>query len=181
MCDHIDLIINNAMLYSYGIWLSSKGTQGAARFNARQLLNPGNIATIATIVIYFAGLPVHDVIAEPVRLLGHSTAPLAMMLVGAQLAGVDFRSFADARLAAFIALKMLAFPIAALLACKLFVADPVLLGSCLTVVAMPTGVLVGAFAQLYNPPLAPEASKLVSATTLVAVLSIPVVSFVCGV
>ena len=175
------LIINNAMLYTYGVALASKGAEGKARFNPRRLINPGNVATIVTIVVYFAAIPVPEVLAEPVRLLGHSTAPLAMMLVGAQLAGVDFRSFADARLGIFTVLKMLVFPIAVLLCCKPFVADPVLLGACMTVVAMPTGVLVGAFAQLYNPKLAPEASKLVSTTTLVAVATIPIVSLVCGI
>ena len=162
------------------IALASHGAEGQPRFNLRQLINPGNVATILTIIIYFGGIPVTDVLAEPIRLLGHATAPLAMMLVGAQLAGVDLRTFVDGRLGIFVLVKMIVFPILILLACKPFVSDPLLMGACLTVVAMPTGVLVGAFAQLYNPPLAPEASKLVGATTLVAVLTIPLVSFVCG-
>ena len=175
------LIINNAMLYTYGIWLASKGAPDKAKFSVRTLANPGNLATVLTIVIYFAGIPVPDVLAEPVRLLGASTAPLAMMLVGAQLVDVSLKSFADVRLGLFIVVKMLAFPILILLALKPFAADPLLMGACLTVVGMPTGVLVGAFTQLYNPPLAPEASKLVGATTLVAVISIPLVSLVCGI
>ena len=172
------LIINNAMLYSYGIALASKGAPDRPRFNARMLVNPGNVATILTIVIYFAALPIPEVIAEPVRMMGSATAPLAMILVGAQMADVKLASLLDARLGLFIILKMLAFPAVALLALKPFVADPMLMGACLAVVAMPTGVLVGAFAQLYNPQLAPEASKLVGATTLVAVLTIPLVALV---
>ncbi len=176
------LIINNAMLYTYGIFLASKGATGRASFSPRKLINTGNAATIVTILVYFLGIPVAEVVASPIMMLGNATAPLAMMLVGAQLAGLKVPELlGDWRLGVFVVLKMIAFPIAILLLLKPFVADPLLLGACLAVVATPTGVLVGAFTQLYNPRLAVEASKLVSATTLVAVATIPLVSLACGI
>ena len=48
------------------------------------------------------------------------------------------------------------------------------------VVAMPSGVLVSAFALLYDSEAAPRATQIVAFTTFVAVITIPLVALAVG-
>ena len=179
------LIPNNFLLYSYAIWLmrSNKRASGAmgSGSNLRGLLNPGMAAGIVTIVLYFGGIELPHVLAAPITMLGSTTAPLAMLLVGAQL--VDERLgalFRDVRLMGFTVLKMIVLPIMLLLALFPFVADMDLLAACLAIVAMPSGVLVSAFSLLYDPENAPVATRTVAFTTFVAVITVPLVALAVG-
>lgn len=179
------LIVNNLLLYTYGIWLmqtNDRSASGAhAKSNLRGLLNPGVAAVAITVVLYFGGIDLPYVIGTPIQMLGATTAPLAMMLVGAQLMEQNLgQMLRDVRLAAFTVLKMVVLPIALLLVVRPFVADPNLMAACLAIVAMPSGVLVSAFSLLYDPQNAPVATRTVALTTFVAVLTVPLVALAVG-
>ncbi|MBO4364909.1 MAG: AEC family transporter [Eggerthellaceae bacterium] len=179
------LIVNNLLLYTYGIWLmqtNDRATAGTStQSNLRGLLNPGVAAVAITVVLYFGGIELPYVIGAPIKMLGSTTAPLAMMLVGAQLMEQNLgQMLRDVRLAAFTLLKMLALPIVLLLAVRPFVADPNLFAACLAIVAMPSGVLVSAFSLLYDPKNAPVATRTVAFTTFVAVVTVPLVALAVG-
>ncbi len=179
------LIPNNLLLYTYAIWLmqtNDRKTNGSqTKFNIRGLLNTGVAATIATTVLYFGGIELPHVIAGPIEMLGSTTAPLAMMLVGAQLVDENLgRMLRDGRLISFTVLKMLVLPIVLLLMIRPFVADFNLLAACLAIVGMPSGVLVSAFSLLYDKAGAPRATQMVAFTTFVAVVTIPAVALVVG-
>ena len=179
------LIPNNLLLYTYAIWLmqtNARAEHGVhTGFNLRGLLNTGVAATIATTVLYFGGIELPHVIAAPIQMLGASTAPLAMMLVGAQLVDEKIvNMLRDVRLMAFTVLKMLVLPALLLLVLRPFVTDMNLLAACLAIVAMPSGVLVSAFSLLYDGEAAPRATQIVAFTTFVAVITIPLVALAVG-
>ncbi len=178
------LIPSNLLLYTYAIWLmqtNRRASQKRSSTNLRGMINPGVVATLLTMVLYFGGIELPHVVAEPIDMLGSTTAPLAMMLVGAQL--VDERlgnMLRDTRLLAFTVLKMVAIPVVLMLIIRLFVTDVNLLAACLTIVAMPSGVMVSAFSLLYDPDNAPAATRIVMFTTFVAVITVPLVALAAG-
>jgi len=181
------LLPSNLMLYTYAIWLLRRGASLEGRAPAdggpalRGLLNPGVITTVVGGILYFAGFSMPGVLLEPLEALGGITVPLAMMVVGAQLADVPPSAvLVNRRLLAFCLLKMLVIPVAVLFAFGPFVADRDLLACCMAVLAMPTGVLVSALALIHQPSAAQETTGIVALTTVMSVVTVPVVCAAIG-
>ena len=171
----------NLLFFSYGIMSINTGKQNISE-QIKMLINPGVIASLLACVIYFGGIAAPYVISHTLTMIGALTAPLAMMMVGASLTDVDFRQMiTNVRLLAYIVLKALVLPVTILLVMKMFIDDPFLLASGLIIVATPTGNMVPMVALLYNKAAYPIATQIVALTTLLAVVTIPLVAFLSGV
>lgn len=118
------MIPNTIVLYTYGIWCIG-AANSEIKITAKNLINPGMVGALVTIVIYLAEIEVPFIVAQPIAMIGNVTSPLAMMVVGASLADVNFkRMFTNWRLIGFTVLSMLAMPIVVMFGLKLFVASP---------------------------------------------------------
>ena len=174
------ILPNNVLLYTYGIWCVS-GSTGKAHMRPSMLVNPGVAASVIAMVIYFCGLQLPYVLARSVSLIGGMTAPLAMMLVGASLFDVNVRHMLlDMRLWLFALLSMLVMPIVVTLVFKQFVGGT-LLAACMVIAACPSGVMASIFANMYNEDVFLFSSECIALTTLMSVVTLPIVSMVTGV
>ena len=88
--------------------------------------------------------------------------------------------FTDVRLLGFSFIKMLVIPIAGMLIIRLFVHDPVLVGVSMVMLATPVGSLVAMIAQ-QNGADYTLASKGIALTTLLSIVTMPLVSLVMGI
>ena len=184
------MLPNNFLLYTYAIWLLRRGTalEGGGEgskpdrgFSPRSLVNPGLITTVGGGILYFAGVTLPDVLLMPLESLGNVTVPLAMMIAGAQLADMHFgKMLLDRQLVLFCVVKMLLVPIAVLLALRSFVIDIDLLACCMAVLAMPTGVMISSFALIHQPNAAQQATSIMALTTVISVITVPLVCLVAG-
>ena len=175
---------NNVVLYTYGIWCVARGASDAApaRMSLRMLVNPGVVASVVAMVIYFGDLQLPYVLARSIDLVGALTAPLAMMLVGASLFDVDVKHMLrDVRLWLFAVISMVVLPIAVTLAFKQFVPAGTLLAACMVILACPSGVMASIFASMYNEDAYLFASECIALTTLLSVVTLPLVSLATGV
>lgn len=94
---------------------------GKMSWSAKNLLNLGIIACSLTILLYTLEMTLPSILVEPLRIWGALTTPLAMLLIGASLANLSFAGiFSDKKLLAFMAVKMIIFPTAYLLALQNF-------------------------------------------------------------
>jgi malate permease and related proteins len=172
----------NLLIYTYGERLihHPDGKGGRLTASLKKALNPGVIACVAAVTIYLTGVRVPDVIASPVEYLSNLTAPLSMMVIGASLAGVKVKEFfTDGRMLAFSAVKMLALPIALCLLLRLVIGNGVLLGVCVVMTAAPVGSMTAMMAQEFGGEYR-LISKGVALTTILSVVTIPIVFAVMG-
>ena len=169
----------NLLLYTYGIYLAGKGCQETAAGKGGQwkrLLNPGVASCIAAIAIFASGAAVPESVCTFFDYVGNAAVPLSMILIGASVAqGGKKEFFLDKKMYAFMAVKMLAIPIAAALLLRLLSWPALVEGVFILMLAMPVGTIVVMLAaESGNDAI--ECTKGSILTTLVSVLTIPVVA-----
>lgn len=168
----------NLLLYTYGIYLAGKGGQVAAGNGVqwKKLINTGVISCVAAVVIFATGVVMPESVCTFFNYVGNAAVPLSMILIGASVAqGGKKEFFLDKKMYAFIAVKMLAIPIAAALLLRLLPWPAMVEGVFILMLAMPVGsIVVMIAAESGNDAI--ECTKGSILTTLVSVLTIPVVS-----
>lgn len=173
-------VINTLLLYSYGIAILG-GSGGGSSLKA-VLKNPNLACCLILIVLIIIRKPIPEWARHGLSAAGQAAPPLAMMALGATLGDVrPSEILKDARLLAFLVLKMLVIPIGLMYLMKPLFTQSALEGVALIVLAAPCGVMVAMLSVLYRPEGAAEASKVISATTAVAVFTIPLVALACGI
>ena len=172
----IFMSIFNLCFYGIGInftlLVSADGAK--PKFDPKNLISAPFIASIAAIALFFSGFQLPDFLDQAISLTGAATAPLAMMLVGLNMALADMKSvFTEKRLYAFTVLRFLVLPAVAFLIARIFVADPLALGVFTMMLAMPVGTLAPALCSTYNQDTL-LATKGVIITTLASFIIIPI-------
>lgn len=177
------LLPYNILIYTYGIQLmcADKTDKGAGLLQRiKKIFNIGVVASLVTMVIYFAGIPLTGPVEQVINMLGNLTAPLSMMVIGASFCTMDMKSlFTDVRLLIFSLVKLLVIPIAATWLFGLFVKDAMMLGVMMLMFGMPVGSMTAMLAQEYESDYE-LASRGVAITTILSIVTIPIVSAVCS-
>lgn len=177
----IFLLVFNILIYTYGITTIKDGKEGYSGFHIKDIFNAGVIASILAIIIYFSGIPMPSFIKTTASSFSGITAPLSMLVIGASFTEFKLKElFTNVRLILFSILKLIIIPIAGLFAIKHFVKDPMMLGVCLVVLATPVASMVAMLAKEYDSNYT-LASKGVALTTILSVITMPIVSIVMGV
>lgn len=181
----IFLIPYNVLIYTYGIQAmqgpSDKSTEEKSGIPWKKILNVGVIACIITIVLYITKPIVPVFIEDTVTNLSNLTAPLSMLVIGDAMAKMKLRELiTDKKLLLFSAIKLIIIPVIGLVCLKVFGLSEILLGVCLVMLSTPVGSMTAMLAQQQggNYELA---SKGVALTTLLSVLTMPIVSLITGI
>lgn len=172
----------NLLLYTYGIYLAgkkvsaAKGSTSENGMSWKKLLNPGVASCVAAIAIFASGAAVPESICTFFDYVGNAAVPLSMILIGASVAqGGKKEFFTDKKMYAFMAIKMLVVPIAAALLLRLLPWHSMVEGVFVLMLAMPVGSIVVMLATESGND-AMECTKGSILTTLVSVLTIPIVA-----
>lgn len=176
----------NILIYTYGVMcLDPKGQRGkgdggnTVLASLKHIGNVGVLASFGALALYFGGVPLPSICAQVFDLLADMTAPLSMMVIGASFGQMPLREMAaDLRLLAFSGVKLLLIPIAGMWLLSRFVGNPVLLGTCMVMLATPVGSMTAMLAQQYDCD-SELASRGVALTTLLSVATLPLVSAAC--
>lgn len=172
------IIPYNILIYTYGISaIRSQGEKSDWRqsLTPARVLNIGVVACVVSMAIYLLGIPVPGVIKTTVTQLSSLTAPLSMMVIGASLTGLNLKAlFCDARLLVFSAIKLLAMPVLGVLIIRQFVANPIICGVCMVMLATPVGSMTAMLAQQYDGDYE-MTTKGVALTTILSVATMPLV------
>lgn len=181
----IFLIPYNVLIYTYGIQAmkipADTSTEVKSGIPWKKILNVGVIACIITIVLYITKPIVPVFIEDTVTNLSNLTAPLSMLVIGDAMAKMKLRELiTDKKLLLFSAIKLIMIPVIGLVCLKVFGLSEILLGVCLVMLSTPVGSMTAMLAQQQggNYELA---SKGVALTTLLSVLTMPIVSLITGI
>ena len=172
----------NLLLYTYGIYLASTGgepgekTETAKGAGWKKLLNLGVASCLISIIIFLSGVTMPDSVCTFFDYVGNAAVPLSMILIGASVAqGGKKEFFLDRKMYVFMAVKMLAIPVAAALLMRLLPWPAMVEGVFILMLAMPVGSIVVMLAAESGADEI-ECTKGSILTTLLSVLTIPIVS-----
>lgn len=159
-------------IWSYGVMVF-KGKGGGWKNIKKAFINPGMIAVYIGLPIFLFSIKLPTPLFSAMEMVGSMTSPLAMLIIGAILADVNFKSIfkgSGTYYASFIRLiviPLIAFGVLTLLGLK---GD--ILGICIILVAMPAAANSAIFAERLDGD-AEYASKVVAVSTLLSVITIP--------
>lgn len=143
----------------------------------RQLLSPGVIASLVAVVCYLLKLRVPQVIADTCEMTGSMTTPLAMILIGMTLAKLPFREvWNDYRVYLFALLIQLVIPVMLVPVLRMCIADELVRGITLIIIAMPVANSAVLFACEFHQDAA-FAAKIIFISTLMSIISIPLLVY----
>ncbi len=174
----------NLLLYTYGFQLAAKSsltekgeeTETKKGGQWKKLINPGVVACVATVVIFLSGVNMPESVCTFFEYVGNAAVPVSMMLIGASVAqGGRLEFFLDKRAYAFMAVKLLFIPICAALLLRLVPWPAMVEGVFVLMLAMPVGSIVVMLATESGADEM-ECTKGIILTTLMSVITIPIVS-----
>lgn len=165
----------NVLFYTYGIAVTQSG-QEKKDSKIKQIFNLGTIASILAIILYLTQIPVHNMIKTCMESLSGLTSSLSMFVIGISLSSMKIRElFTDFKLMGYSMIKLLLIPIAGTLIASNFIQSQMLLNVFMIMLATPAGAMTAMLAQEYDGDY-PLASRAVALTTLLSVVTIPIVS-----
>ena len=156
--------------WSHGLLLMG----GRAGFSLKKmLLNPGMFGSVAGLLLFLLDLRLPGALADGVAFLGSMNTPLAMVIIGAQMASADLgATFRNPRLYLAALIRLVGFPLLAAVLLLPLRLDPVMYAVLVILAATPTAGYTSMFAQRYHRDTA-TAAQLVSLTTLLCILTLP--------
>ncbi len=166
----------NVLIYTYGIQTIRE--DGEHKIQWKQIINIGVIGSVFAIGIYLAEIPTPAFFNTTMSGLGGLTAPLSMMVIGSSLTNIPVRElFIDMKLLSYSLVKLLVVPIIAMFIINTLVDNEMLCGVCMVMLATPAASMTAMLASQYgNEKSAFLAAKGVALTTLLSVVTIPLVS-----
>ncbi|SDY63059.1 AEC family transporter [Tindallia californiensis] len=167
----------NLILLTLGVAIMSRNAKGSGSRKGnikKALMSPGIIALIIGFGLFIFSITLPKPLHQAVDMLGNTTTPLAMIIIGALLGDVSLKSIpGDKSLYLLIFNRLFLMPLLAYIPLRLLGFEGMMLGIPVIIIAMPVGAVTGAFASLYD---ADDylASKAVFITTLLSMITIPI-------
>lgn len=159
------------LMYTYGVMMVSG--QKFSLKSLKLLFNTGIVAGVLELIIYLNNISLPTFVEDTVGMLSDLTAPLSMMVIGATFVDLSLRKLLkDWRIMLFTVIRLIILPLAMFPVFKYIIADELLLGVCLVMVAVPVGSMNVMMAQQYNGDVE-TSSKGVAITTLLSVATMP--------
>lgn len=170
--------------WTYGIIILTRHKErapGEKRFNLKKLLlNPGVLATAIGFVLFLTGAKIPGAVLGGMKMVGDATFPLAMIIIGALIVELDWKTaFRDLKFYLCAFLKLLLIPAVVLLCCILVHAPDVVTYVLVILSGMPSATFGAIFAELYgtNPV---TSAKVVCLSTILSIATIPLLIYVTG-
>lgn len=166
------MIAQTLLVWTLGVVMMSDSTDNIDLKNV--LKNPAVFSFIISLVLIWTKLKVPISIANTVSMLSSLNTPLAMIVLGTYVAGIDKEMLSHIKAVLLVSLhKLIIVPIISLLVLYFLpINDPNVFLTLLIVIACPTGTTAAMFSQIYGKDPV-YTSSLVSFTTLFSLFTIP--------
>ena len=171
----VSLAVFNIFAWTHGISLVGGRGQSSLK---KALVNPGVIGFVLALGLFLLRVRLPAPVSSALSFVGNLNTPLAMLVIGGQMAAVDFRSlFGDWRLYAVSALKLLVIPLITMLVMLPFGLDRVTF----TAIAILAGCPVAGVTSLFcerNGRDTSLAARLVTVSTILCIVTLPLTALV---
>lgn len=163
----------SAVAFNFLMWTQGVKTMGGKVTLRSVVVNPATVGMVVGLTLFFTGWRPPAMVDNAVGFLADLNTPLAMVVIGAQMAGADLKvSFTSRKLYGAAAVRLLLAPLIAMAALLPFRLEPMAYCACVILCAVPTAGATGMFAQRFQRDTA-VAAQLVTLTTLLSVITLP--------
>ena len=173
------VVMFNLFMWSWGL-CEMRGV-AVRKMDRQQLvlmcLNPGTVGIAVGLPLFLLSVALPPILREPIHLMAGLNTPLAMIVIGFYLAGADLRKVLRTPAAHVAAgIRLVAYPLLTVAALYPFRAglDRTMMLAVVIAASAPVGAMVTMFASKYERDVDLSVG-LVSGTTLVSILTMPVV------
>lgn len=164
----ISLIVFNTGNWTYGVFLM--GEKMSAR---RALLNPGVVGGAIALALFLLRVRLPGPVLSAVDYIGSLNTPLAMVVIGGQMAGADLlATFKEKRLYGAAVWKLVIIPVLTALVLLPLRLDPVLYQTLVILSGCPAAGATSMFAQMFRKDTA-SAARFVTLSTLLSIITLP--------
>lgn len=167
------IIPNRIFMWSAGISLFTEKEKGGWVRNI--LLNPGIIAVFLGLARMLLRIPLPGFVNTAVANIGNCTTSMSIIIVGSILADVDLRSIFSKGTLYMSFIRLIFLPVVALLVLKAIHFGSLTTAVSVVLTGMPVGSTAAILAEKYGAD-AGFASKCVFVTTVLSLITIPVLS-----
>ena len=165
----------NIFVWSFGVYLMS-GDKKYIKPKALAL-SPSIIAIIIGIIIFVFSIPVPEIIKSPIEFLAGLNTPLPMIIIGYHLYKSDIlKGLRDKSALVVYLLKLVIFPLLALVIMYLCKIRGVMLVSLCVAFSSPIAAMTAMFSQKFNNDTS-LAATLVSTSHILSILTMPPIIF----
>lgn len=166
------------LIYTYGIVLITANGEKQEKLKLRSIFNIGVIAVIFALAMLFIKPDMPEFVITATKGVSNLTGPLSMMVIGISLAGMKLKDvFCDKTLWLFSFVKLLVIPIIGTLIVIQLLDNDLLCHVCMVMLGTPVASMVVMLAQTYDAD-SELMSRGVALTTILSVITIPMVSFI---
>ncbi len=168
-------VIFNLLVYSIGIIMIGKREDGV-RFQPKKLLNMPFICGVLSIILYFAKVQLPEVVTNSLGFMGNVTTPVAMLILGATIAGMPLKALFDEwRVYIFTLVKLLVMPVTVIALIRyLPISSDLIKGTMIVLSATPVATNATMLAIEYDGDMQ-LTSKGIFFTTILCMVTIPIV------
>ncbi len=146
----------------------------------RQVLNNGVIASVAALIIYFAGIQLPMVVTETCSFIGNICMPLSMIIIGSSIANYPLRDlFSEKKIYLVTIVRLIIMPLLTYYALRLFISDEQILKIATITIGMPVAAVVAMISTPYKKQ-GKEAAIGVVFTTLCSLITVPIMCVLLG-
>ena len=173
-------IFYSLLLYSLGIYLMSQYSEeeNTGGFEWKRLISPGIIIAVLSIVFFFLDIRLPGVLNDTVEMLGGMTSPMAMIVLGASINKINFKTIIkNYRIIIISIMKMVAYPISFAYILRLlgFTGMPAMVA--VVLMGMPIATTAVITALEFNKKNLVKASEASVFSTLLLIVTIPVLIY----
>ncbi len=165
----------NILVYSVGVLLISGGNE--TKLDLKKIFNPPLIASVLALILYLLNIKFPAVITDAMDMLGSTTIPFAMIIIGVSLSQIPLKGvFSQWRLYPMVIVKLIVSPLLLRLLLVGLVPNPLIFGVAFVIAAMPVATNATMLTTIYggNQSLA---SSGVFISTALSVASIPILLY----
>lgn len=167
------LAVFNIFYWTYGICIFTGDAKSLSLKKA--FLNPGVIGTVIGLLFFFTGTKLPKIVFDPLNYLAGLNTPVAMLILGSYLADVDFKkTLKKGSIYLVSLLRLIIFPVIAYFLTLVLGLDKTASTAILLTSACPVATVSTLFAARFGLD-AGYASELVSFTTVISILTIPLI------
>ena len=169
----------NLLLYTAGVMLLQKGDKNT-KFSIKSVINVPIVATLIAVVIFAFEIPMPKLVDDVADTLSAATVPLSMMCVGLSLGSVSLKeALMQPRLYGISLVRLLICPLAVWLVLRIFITNPVILGTIVILSACPSAIICTILGIQYGRD-GVESSEAIFISTMLSMITIPLLISVLG-
>lgn len=168
--------VTSVALFNFTLWTHGVKTMGGKITPRQALVNPATVGMAVGLTLFFTGWRLPSMVGNAVGFLADLNTPLAMVVIGAQMAGANLKScVTNPKLYAVALYRLILSPLVPMVLLLPFHLDPMLYCTCVVMCAVPVAGATGMLAQRFGRDTA-TAAELVTLTTLLSVVTLPVMA-----